>query len=325
MTIANITPEQEALAKIVGKRNWDLRRNHTTYAEDMMGAPPAEAVRAEMEEMLRRDPDSTTEDYEEWLALYETNCDIAQQYDFIPREPGEGTPEDEEQRIGRVLHSDHFLGYYLRQRCHLRCWYIDGADVLLSGTDEAEAHSLGYESLEQMADAGWQVKERRPHEGARWLGLRAQAREGAPILPVCGVQAGYMAEYEVFHWGPHGERLGTKYRGWRTVLLRLILTGFVEEELARQVFGRAERPCAKRYNELLYHFRNRPRQERAGLSEAATITSGTGGETPGLPSATDLDRVAEEETTREKTAPGCPNCGRRYGNHNVDCPAYQAA
>jgi hypothetical protein len=288
-----LTPEQEVRARA----GFAARRGPKTYAEDLMGPPPSPEVRAEMEEMLRRDPEFTTEDLDEWLRLKEINDDAAQQYDWLPNEADEELAESEEMRMGRLLHCFEFLKM-LREGCHLRCWYGQPGRALASGTAEEEARALGYETVEEMAEAGWAVKERRPVEGAQWIGLSAQDGESAPMLYVCGVQAGWMAEYEVFHRDPHRVRLGTKYRGWRTVLLRLILKGFLEEELAHQVFGRAEGPCSARYNRMLHAWRNRPRQE---LTPAAAPAE----EPP----------AAEPETE----APGCAECGRKYGNHNVDC------
>ena len=293
MNTPTLTPEQEARARA----GWAARRGPSTYAQDLMGPPVAPDVRLEMEEMLRRDPEFTTEDLDEWLRLSEINDDAAQQYEWLPLEADEKLENSEEMRMGRLLHCFEFLRM-LREGCGLRCWYGQPGRAIVSGTEEEEARALGYESLEQMAEAGWTVTERRPQAGAQWLGLSAQASAGSPLLYVCGVQAGWMAEYEVFHYDPHGIRLGTKYRGWRTVLLRLILKGFLEEEQAHKVFGPATGPCSERYNRLLYACRNRPRQENTPPSET---------------------KAAEVETEVETEAPKCPECGRKYGNHNVDC------
>lgn len=313
-----LTPEQEALAR----RGFAQRRGFSTYSDDLLGPPPTPEVRAELEEMLRRDPEAEATDYDTWMSLHETNRDSTKQYEWLPLEADEQRGDSEEMRLGRVMHSNEFLTL-LRDQCGLRCFYGDGQQAEVSGTEEAEAKAMGYESTEQMAEAGWAVKERRPQEGARWLGLMAQSGENAPLRFVCGVQAGWMAEYEVFHYNRYGLRMGSKYRGWRTVLLRLIMNGFVTEELAHQVFGEANAPCAARYNRMLHAWRNRPRQERAGISQVAAVDNG-------LPSDADLDAVMREQEIKEQTggeeepASRCPSCGRKYGNHNFDCPKFQA-
>jgi hypothetical protein len=73
----------------------------------------------------------------------------------------------------------------------------------------------------------------------------------------CWVQNGYMPEYTVMGFDEHGVPLAEKYRGWRTVLLQLILKGILTEEVAHKVFGPALLPCADRYNTILQSHRNR--------------------------------------------------------------------
>lgn len=46
-------------------------------------------------------------------------------------------------------------------------------------------------------------------------------------------------------------------RGWRTVLLRLVKLGLLDEETCGKVFGRPEGPSAQRYNRELYKHRNK--------------------------------------------------------------------
>jgi hypothetical protein len=76
---------------------------------------------------------------------------------------------------------------------------------------------------------------------------------------VCGVQVGYMYEYSVLHVDERGLPLNEKWRGWRTVLLRLIQLGHVTEQQALEVFGEPTGIASRRYREQLYCFRNRKR------------------------------------------------------------------
>ena len=73
----------------------------------------------------------------------------------------------------------------------------------------------------------------------------------------CWVQRGWMPEYTVMRFDDHGVPLAEKYRGWRTVLLQMILKGLLTEKVAHKVFGEANLPCAERYNTILRSFRNR--------------------------------------------------------------------
>jgi len=68
---------------------------------------------------------------------------------------------------------------------------------------------------------------------------------------------GLMPEYEFVNFDERGVVLNTRRRGWRTVLLQMILKGFITEELAQRVFGPAQGPASKRYNATLYAIRNR--------------------------------------------------------------------
>ena len=75
---------------------------------------------------------------------------------------------------------------------------------------------------------------------------------------VCGVQACVMYEYSVIRLDSHQLPINEKKRGWRTVLLRLIMGSFITEEDAHRVFGEPfSGPISRRYREHLYWFRNR--------------------------------------------------------------------
>jgi hypothetical protein len=73
----------------------------------------------------------------------------------------------------------------------------------------------------------------------------------------CGVQFGYCHEYSSLHFDQHGLPLNEKWRGWRTVLLRLIHGGFITEQQADEAFGPALGFASRRYREQLYCWRNR--------------------------------------------------------------------
>lgn len=80
---------------------------------------------------------------------------------------------------------------------------------------------------------------------------------------VCGVQVGLMHEYSSMWFDRHNLPLNEKWRGWRTVLLRLIQLGFITEQQADKVFGPAEGVASRRYREQLYCFRNRKEKKNA--------------------------------------------------------------
>jgi hypothetical protein len=78
---------------------------------------------------------------------------------------------------------------------------------------------------------------------------------------VCAVQVGFMHEYSSMHFDSRGLPLNEKWRGWRTVLLRLIQLGHVTEEQALKVFGEPSPSGGRRYKEQLYCWRNRDRKD----------------------------------------------------------------
>ncbi len=79
---------------------------------------------------------------------------------------------------------------------------------------------------------------------------------------VCGVQASVMNEYSVVRFDTHNLPVSEKKRGWRTVLLRLIVGSFISEEDAHRVFGEPfSGPISRRYREQLFYFRNRSKTD----------------------------------------------------------------
>lgn len=125
---------------------------------------------------------------------------------------------DERMRKGQLMHSSELL-MKLREECGLRCWYNS-----------------------------------KPAYG--FIGLRAIKRDGNAPEFVCGVQLGYMPEFSVMRFDSHGVPTREKYRGWRTVLLRLIIGGFITEESAERVFGEASGAASRRYNSTLFAVRS---------------------------------------------------------------------
>ncbi len=81
--------------------------------------------------------------------------------------------------------------------------------------------------------------------------------QGAPRYTGVAVQRSWMPEYELLRIDEYGLPGRSKYRGWRTVLLRLIQAGFVREEDVDGVFSKADGPESGPYLEALYAIRNR--------------------------------------------------------------------
>jgi hypothetical protein len=73
----------------------------------------------------------------------------------------------------------------------------------------------------------------------------------------CWVQLGQMPELSIMNFDQYGVPLAERRRGWRTVLLQLILKGIISEKKAHEVFGRPRQDAAfDRYNSLLKALRD---------------------------------------------------------------------
>ena len=71
------------------------------------------------------------------------------------------------------------------------------------------------------------------------------------------VQQGQMPELSMMNFDDHGAPLAERRRGWRTVLLQLLLSGFITEEAVDKEFGKPRLDAAfDRYNGLLKAFRD---------------------------------------------------------------------
>lgn len=82
----------------------------------------------------------------------------------------------------------------------------------------------------------------------------------SPFTYLFYMNEGWMPEYSTYEFDNRDIMIREKERGWRTVLLRLIKTGFITEEDAHREFGH---PCgvgSTRYRRELWKHRN-DRQE----------------------------------------------------------------
>jgi hypothetical protein len=96
----------------------------------------------------------------------------------------------------------------------------------------------------------------RPHPQPKRVTLLVDSTNGVKGLEVaCWVQLGYMPEFSVCNFDDHGVVLQEAYRGWRTVLLQLLVKRMVTEETVTRVFGEAHGPAAQRYLQILQGFR----------------------------------------------------------------------
>jgi len=96
----------------------------------------------------------------------------------------------------------------------------------------------------------------REHPHADKLTLLYARNSNADLEVACWVQYGQMPELSIMNFDRYGAPLAERRRGWRTVLLQLILKSIITEEEANRVFGQPRTdPAFDRYNSLVKAFR----------------------------------------------------------------------
>jgi hypothetical protein len=120
-------------------------------------------------------------------------------------------------RIGRVLTHEQFINI-LRDKCKLHCFYRE------MGHPQKIALWVKRNGISEPESVGW-------------------------------CQRPYMIEYEVVRFDERGVPLDSRYRGYRTVLLNLLMKGMLTEQQITKAFGPATGPASGRYNKMLYELR----------------------------------------------------------------------
>ena len=186
-----------------------------TYNDQMTERLDPE-LEAAIAEFASHDPHGHTDSQTD-----EELCRVKEENDNLARDyqwlnPGEY--EDEKARIGRIMHSSELIKK-LTEECNMSAVY-------------------------------------RPHPQPKRVTLLVDPTLGIQGMQVaCWVQFGYMPEYSICNFDDHGVVLQEAYRGWRTVLLQLLVKHMIDEETINRVFGEAVGPAARKYLEIVRAFR----------------------------------------------------------------------
>ena len=186
-----------------------------TYNDQMTERLDPE-LEAAIAEFASHDPHGHTDSQTD-----EELCRVKEENDNLARDyqwlnPGEY--EDEKARIGRIMHSSELIKK-LTEECGISARY-------------------------------------RPHPQPKRITLLVDTSQGIKGMEVaCWVQFGYMPEYSICNFDDHGVVLQEAYRGWRTVLLQLLVKHMIDEETINRVFGEAVGPAARKYLEISRAFR----------------------------------------------------------------------
>lgn len=186
-----------------------------TYNEQLTETLDPE-LEAAIAEFASHDPHGHTDSQTQ-----EELCRVKEENDNLARDyqwlnPGEY--EDEKARIGRIMHSSELIKK-LTEECGISAVY-------------------------------------RPHPQPKRVTLLVDKTQGIQGMEVaCWVQFGYMPEYSICNFDDHGVVLQEAYRGWRTVLLQLLVKHMIDEETITRVFGEAVGSAARKYLEISRAFR----------------------------------------------------------------------
>jgi hypothetical protein len=207
----------------------DSRAPWETYTQADPLANCSEQMKAEIAEYSRKHHGTTSsQNVEELIRQKEMSTEMVKEYKWYKQEELVDSPE----RVGRIMHCLEFL----RLLETIRPAYLS-ANIRkgLSGLAVWHPKDVVDEETGTTKRVDWQY--------------------------VCGVQVGFMHEFSSMHFDKRGLPLNEKWRGWRTVLLRLIQLGHVTEQQALDVFGDPTESGSRRYREQLFCFRNRKRDE----------------------------------------------------------------
>lgn len=190
-----------------------------TFADANDPVLAAEIAEYESREKHHSTGQQSVEEYYKW---FETNRNSRKENRL---------PDQDELKVkreGRILHMNDFLAKL--RSAGLNCWYTNKGGM---------ARTLGLFIS---------------HEG---LKLGCSHLPGAPHY-VGFVQVPYMQEFEELHFDRYDVPLGSKRRGWRTILLRLIEQEMLTEAGAHEVFGEPlGSVVSRRYLSYLKFLRNK--------------------------------------------------------------------
>lgn len=329
MADIELTPEQERHAQEAFKNR---RFDPDGYAADIMGpeipAPlQVEIAEQELREYETRTP-GTAAALEELARQKELSERVSRDFCFL--DPADY--EDKAARIGRVLHCRDFLRL-LQTDLNLECWYSLADEGMIAREPNVRDIGLAYRKIaekrenvyepDRWSDAIREIKQ----EQGRKQPLHADVRFGLQICRQPGkpeyctwVPAAAMTEFGDVLFDSHGIPLA-EARGWRTVLIQIIIKQFVTEEDAHRAFHPAEGPGARRYNMILSGLRNQPASARA--TEAPIEITQPSAVSGGAEVTEEQPQDTEDETGAAASSSACGECSHRFA-HYLGCSKYEA-
>ncbi len=306
----------------------DRRFDPDSYAEEL--APelsPELQVAIAAGELAEIDhPSVPTSEAEEELARQKAESDrMAREFCFLdPKDY-----EDEEARRGRVLTPVELLDL-ITKATGKQCWCSLASEAMvrkeLSPRDVALAKlKIGNDPQNIYNPARWQDAIRDVREEERNLvPLRPYKLLALQICRIpnqpeycCWFPAKDLREYDLVRFDSHGVP-EQQIRGWRTVLLYLLMKRFCMEEDLVRVFGEATGPASSRYNMIVQGLRDQ--REPAGSVEHEVGLGALAAQDDNLQQV--AEREAERCAIEGCDPPACSECHHHYG-HFFFCSQFE--
>jgi hypothetical protein len=221
-------------------KNQDWNPAEDYQRELGIGGPQSDADKRDAEAIaaLPHETRASAETLENLQALRESNTAAVAGLRWGKQ--AELSESHEQERTGRILSASAYI--QLLWKCGIIC--------VLTRCD-----TRGLRSLKGEAHA----RERRAHYERTMAGLVINSSRALPLpapRKVTWVQIPAMIEFSVMYFDSHGVPTNEKFRGWRTVNLKLIQEGFLTERESNRVFGEPRGEVARRWRETMQGFRN---------------------------------------------------------------------
>ena len=258
---ATLTPEQ--LQRIAKKTTVSYDQEMDPFRLDEMRIEAGDHERLEMKQemaALRYVSDSSEQAVEIALQRWEQNYDNAdtKKQRWAGQQRWQGK-ENEEMRVGRIMHAYTFIDTLRRSGVDAR---IDTPKVTIYAInpdgERKAVHTPTLSSARLWLNHG-------SNKGLVGVNAWVPDEESGRRIQktVSTLQYPYAQEFSVMRFNQYNVPTKEKFRGWRTTLLVLIISGVLTEKEAHKAFGEPLGPAAEFYRQQLQAYR----KARMGLTQ----------------------------------------------------------
>lgn len=178
---------------------------------------------------------SRPKDFKQWASeVYHQEKEESDKLALAYREEEQETLTDEKARTVHPMHVDEFM----------RKLRINGVKCFIyqtpwkKGDPASMMNTVGLWAVVPGQEQAGFIHKGEGHQYVTWMDVP------------------FMYEWSVLRLDEHSIPIGEKYRGWRTVLSRLIAMKVLSETKAHRIFGEPSGATSKIYKRTLFEFRN---------------------------------------------------------------------